>query len=69
MSDSIKYYDAQQWLRERQPKRAKLPAVLVATVVPLLTSAVTGLMVGLCFLGTFWYWSIGIAPASRCRTS
>ncbi len=64
MSDTIKYYDAQQWLRERQPKRAKLPAVLVATFVTLLTSAVAGLLVGLCFLGTFWYWSIGIACIS-----
>ncbi|MBT0664900.1 hypothetical protein KI809_11370 [Geobacter pelophilus] len=48
MSNTIKYYDAQQWLRETQPKRAKLPAVLV----------------GLCFLGTFWYWAIGIACIS-----
>lgn len=60
----IKYYDAQQWLRERQPKRAKLPAVLVAIVVPLLTSVVFGLLVGLCFIGTFWYWAIGIACIS-----
>ena len=29
----IKYYDAQQWLKERQPKRAKFPAVLVAIFV------------------------------------
>lgn len=41
MSDTIKYYDAQKWLRERQPKRAKLPAVLVAITVPLLTSSVS----------------------------
>jgi hypothetical protein len=34
MSDTIKYYDAQQWLRERQPKRAKFPAVLVAICYP-----------------------------------
>ena len=59
----IKYYDAQKWLRETQPKRAKLPALLVATSVTLLTSAVAGLLVGLCFLGTFWYWAIGIASA------
>jgi hypothetical protein len=64
MSDTIKYYDAQQWLRERQPKRAKFPAVLVAIIVTLLTSAVAGLLVGLCFLGTFWYWAIGIAVIS-----
>ena len=54
MSGTIKYYDAQQWLRERQPKRAKFPAVLVSIFVTLLTSAVAGLLVGLCFLGTFW---------------
>jgi hypothetical protein len=60
----IKYYDAQQWLRERQPKRAKFPAVLVAIFVTLLTSAIAGLLVGLCFLGTFWYWAIGIACIS-----
>jgi hypothetical protein len=64
MSNTIKYYDAQKWLLERQPKRAKLPAVLVAAVVPLLTSAVAGLLVGLCFLATFWYWAIGIAGIS-----
>ena len=64
MSDTIKYYDAQKWLRETQPKRAKLPAVLVAIIVTLLTSAVAGLLVGLCFLGTFWYWAIGIAVIS-----
>ena len=64
MSNTIKYYDTQQWLRVRQPKRAKLAAVLVATVVPLLTSAVAGLLIGLCFLGTFWYWAIGIASIS-----
>lgn len=39
----IKYFDAQQWLRERQPKRAKFLAVLVAIFVTLLTSAVAGL--------------------------
>ena len=64
MSNTIKYYNAQQWLRETQTKRAKLPAFLVATVVPLLTSAIAGLLVGLCFLGTFWYWAIGIAVIS-----
>ena len=64
MSNTIKYYDAQQWLRETQPKRAKLPAVAVALFVTLLTSAVAGLLVGLCFLGTFWYWAIGIASIS-----
>ena len=64
MSGTIKYYDAQQWLRERQPKRAKFPAVLVSIFVTLLTSAVAGLLVGLCFLGTFWYWSIGITCLS-----
>ena len=64
MSNTIKHYDAQQWLRETQPKRAKLPAVLVAVFVTLLTSAVAGLLVGLCFFGTFWYWAIGIACIS-----
>ena len=64
MSNTIKYYDAQQWLSETQPKRAKLPAVAVAIFVTLLTSAVAGLLVGLCFLGTFWYWAIGIACIS-----
>lgn len=64
MSNTIKYYDARQWLLERQPKRPKLPAVLVAAAVPLLTSAAAGLLVGLCFPATFWYWSIGIACIS-----
>jgi hypothetical protein len=53
MSDTIKYYDAQQWLRERQPKRTKFPAVLVATTVPLLTSLMSGLLVGLFFPKSF----------------
>ncbi|NVN90145.1 MAG: hypothetical protein HXX11_06030 [Desulfuromonadales bacterium] len=64
MSNAIKYYDAQQWLIETQPKRAKLPAVVVAIFVTLLTSAVAGLLVGLCFLGTIWCWAIGIACIS-----
>ena len=64
MSNIFKYYDAQQWLRETQPKREKLPAVLVAIFVTLLTSAVAGLLVGICFPETFWYWAIGIAGIS-----
>jgi hypothetical protein len=63
MSNTIKYYDAQQWLRETRPN-GQIPAVLVAIFVTLLTSAVAGLLVGLCFLGTFWYWAIGIACIS-----
>ena len=63
MSNTIKYYDAQQWLRETQPqpKRAKLPALLIATSVTILTSVVTGVLVGLFFPETFLYWAIGIA--------
>jgi hypothetical protein len=60
----IKYYDAQKWLRETQPKRAKFPAVLVAIFVTLLTSAFADLLVGLCFPKTFCYWAIGIAVIS-----
>lgn len=64
MSNTIKYYDAKKWLRETQPKRAKLPALLVATVVTLLASVVGGVLVGLCFTATFWYWAVGIAGIS-----
>lgn len=64
MSNTIKYYDAKKWLRETQPKRAKLPALLVATVVTLLASVVGGVLVGLCFPATFWYWAVGIAGIS-----
>ena len=60
----IKHYDAQKWLRETQPKRAKFTAVLVAIFVTLLTSAFAGLRVGLCCSKTFWYWAIGIAVIS-----
>ena len=64
MSDTIKYYDAQKWLRETQPKRAKIPALLVATFVTLLTCIIAGLLVCLCFPKTFWYWAVGIACIS-----
>ena len=57
----IKYYDAQSWLKEKESRRLKSPAVLFACVGTVLTCLLAGMLVGVFFGNIFWFCAIGIA--------
>jgi hypothetical protein len=57
----IKYYDAQSWLREKESRRLKFPAVLFAFAGTVVTCLLAGMVVGVFFGNIFWFCAIGIA--------
>jgi hypothetical protein len=61
---TIKHYDAQTWLKEKEARRLKLPAFFFALFGTVLTCLLTGGLVGVFFRHIFWYCSIGIAVIS-----
>lgn len=61
---TIKYYDAQSWLKEKEARRLKFPAILFALFGTIFTCVLAGGIVGLFFRDIFWYCAIGIAVIS-----
>lgn len=57
----IKHYDAQSWLREKESRRLKFPAVLFAFVGTVVTCLLAGVVVGVFFGNIFWFCAIGVA--------
>ncbi|MSM38696.1 MAG: hypothetical protein GJT30_03610 [Geobacter sp.] len=61
---TIKHYDAQSWLKEKEARRLKLPAFLFALFGIVLTCLLAGCLVGVFFRNIFWFCAIGIAVIS-----
>lgn len=61
---TIKYYDAQAWLKEKKARRLKLPAFFFALFGTICTCLLVGCLVGLFFQSIFWYCAIGITVIS-----
>jgi hypothetical protein len=61
---TIKHYDAQAWLKEKEARRLKLPAFFFALFGTAITCLLAGCLVGVIFLNIFLYCAIGIAVIS-----
>lgn len=61
---TIRHYDAQAWLKEKETRRLKLPAFFFALFGTVLTCLFAGCLVGVFFQSIFWYCAIGIAVIS-----